>query len=220
MKKSNNIIENINLDLAVEIIRKDIGYTKAACIAENLSLASFLREMGVSCTFKFGEAVFFPTGSSTCFVHRNLTSYGRIKGDRKCLHFWLDVDEKVLDISVGTWTHGYPSQFKKEYLYADYSKGFDFETATSLWDVDFGNGDQAHCYRPFDIEKRTKRIIPDIDCYRTNMTMYQDLDLEVWMKKDAMKYVREYRKLISPRASKPSIRKNIQAGGYWQPALV
>lgn len=201
-KFSRNKIDSLNLNYAVKLLRNTIGYCEGACVEENMYMAAFLYEMGIYCTFKFGETVVHPNETMVCHVHRNLARHGRIKDDRKVGHCWLDVEGKVLDISIGTWTHHYPKEYRKAYIYGDYSKGFDIDTATSLYDVEYGDdSNQAHCYKPFESIKRAKSIFPDFDLFKSNSTMYEDLNVGNDFLSEVQKYADMYRMIRTRKVS-------------------
>lgn len=189
-------LETVNMDTLVESIRSHIGYTPQACIAENEMLAGCLNSLGVYCEFKFGEAVLFPCKGSPLAVHRNLTWHGRIKSDRRNFHCWLDVEEKVLDIAVGTWTKGYGcQQYRMPYLYDVYCRGFDMDSASSYDDVNYSSEPphRAHHYKAFD-EKRGRSIIGcDYPFYDNNLLMYDNPWIDAKFEKTVKSIIKMYK---------------------------
>jgi hypothetical protein len=195
-----NKIENINLDLAVKIIRDDIGYKKGQCIRENMAMAAFLREMDVFCTFEFGESIYFPFNNCSIICHREDYRGMRKKNDPP-FHCWLEVDEKVLDIAVGSWTNKMADRYKKEYIFWKYHKGFNlkkhfgrfnyYPNRNYIFDVPH----DSHSYLKFDSKMHTKKAFPNRDDFRSNMTMYEDLKDHNYFKGTGKKYAQKYKKL-------------------------
>jgi len=155
-------------------------------MSEHTVMAAFLKELGITCKFVFGEAIFFPKKGTCNVVHRNyIHNYG---SKRPPFHCWLDVNGKVLDISVGSWTNDLHWRYRKEYIYGDYNNGFDIE-----YDFDklyqsrnYNNNNkskiiivpESYSYRKFESMQVACRACRIAWMYRTNETMYEDLEID------------------------------------------
>lgn len=195
---NNNKIKNIDLDVAVEIIRDDLGYDAGQCINENMAMASFLYEMEVPCTFVFGEAVFIPFNNSYRIVHRDDFN-GTEDDDIAPFHCWLDVAGKVLDIAIGSWTHNLPDVYRQEYVHGDYHNEFHLRKTFNIDifnEVHMPNG--SYSYRKFKSAQRIKDLkINNGDKYRSNMTMCEDLGLGDIFRGTAQQYAYQYREIMN-----------------------
>lgn len=69
----------IDLDRAVKSVRLEVGYERGNCLYESICMAAFLKEIGIECTFTFGEAIFFSKGGTRFVVHRDF-----IHNDEDC----------------------------------------------------------------------------------------------------------------------------------------
>ena len=198
--KTKNTIENIDIGKAVEIIREDIGYSVGDCIDENMALASFLYEMNVPCVFEFGEAIYIPHNGYFRVAHRDYRVGRRNDPDYpEPFHCWLNVDGKVLDISIGTWTNDLPDRYKKPYIYGGYHKGFylgeTFDCEAEICSVDLPNN--LHSYRKFRSPQRINELIEGGELFGSNMTMYDDFGFDLAFIEIAQSYAAQYRKSVN-----------------------
>lgn len=148
----------------MQIIRSEIGYNDHSCVFENLLLALLLKKLDAECFLKFGSLFYIPHSCSILlFCHPYINYISNItSAPSDNFHCWLEVDNKVLDISIGSITADLPDEEDHiEYIYGDYHEGINLDQMPLQDILDYSPAERSYLYKPFS-EDELLKIIPEV----------------------------------------------------------